>query len=145
MTEAGGTVPRRTMFGRTRSQRHFSRDAAFRKTNNEVMIGSRLSGPEPTIKETKGVWPKGSMKTFICGRCGMSYAHFASLARHRHKCEGTLVLTCSFCQRTFHRKDKLREHYLNKHNYIDTDLGAPGYTLNTELDSDPSSSFTKFL
>ncbi|XP_076460717.1 uncharacterized protein LOC143293577 isoform X12 [Babylonia areolata] len=71
----------------------------------------------------------GVEKPFRCPKCGMAYAHQGSLVRHRHKCEGTLVLTCLFCKHKFHRKDKLREHLLNKHNYIDEVLGPPGYTL----------------
>ncbi|KAL8579083.1 hypothetical protein ACOMHN_036022 [Nucella lapillus] len=71
----------------------------------------------------------GIEKPFRCAKCGMAYAHQGSLVRHRHKCEGTLVLTCLFCKHKFHRKDKLREHFLNKHNYVDEALGPPGYTL----------------
>lgn len=75
--------------------------------------------------------PPAADKPFRCPKCGMAYAHQGSLVRHRHKCEGTLVLTCLFCERKFYRKDKLREHFLSKHNYIDEELGPPGYTLSS--------------
>ena len=75
--------------------------------------------------------PLAADKPFRCPKCGMAYAHQGSLIRHRHKCEGTLVLTCLFCERKFHRKDKLREHFLSKHNYVDEELGPPGYTLSS--------------
>lgn len=75
--------------------------------------------------------PSAADKPFRCLKCGMAYAHQGSLVRHRHKCEGTLVLTCLFCERKFYRKDKLREHFLSKHNYIDEELGPPGYTLSS--------------
>ena len=68
-----------------------------------------------------------SSKPFRCIQCGATYAYQYSLSRHHYKCEGTMVLTCSFCERTFHRKDRLREHLLNKHS--NEELGPPGYTL----------------
>lgn len=71
-----------------------------------------------------------SSKPFICQKCGTSYAQYASLWRHKRKCEGLFEIACTFCDQKFHRKDQLRDHLLSKHNYVDAELGAPGYTLN---------------
>lgn len=68
-------------------------------------------------------------KRFRCAKCGAAYAQSGSLGRHRRKCEGLFVLACKFCGQMFHRKDRYREHLLSKHDYVDPDLGPPGYTL----------------
>ncbi|KAK7481239.1 hypothetical protein BaRGS_00027499 [Batillaria attramentaria] len=63
---------------------------------------------------------------FVCPKCGTSYAQNCSLWRHRQRCEGLLDFSCKFCDRKFYRKDKYREHLLNRHQYVDKTLGAPG-------------------
>ncbi|KAL8579078.1 hypothetical protein ACOMHN_036017 [Nucella lapillus] len=35
--------------------------------------------------------------------------------RHRAKCEGSCVLVCPVCGKTFHRTDKYKEHLFNRH------------------------------
>ncbi|KAK7481287.1 hypothetical protein BaRGS_00027547 [Batillaria attramentaria] len=74
--------------------------------------------------------PADPSKPYSCPKCGVCYAQYSSLWRHRRKCEGTFELTCTFCEQKFHRKDQFREHLLHKHKFIDEALGAPGYTLN---------------
>eukprot|EP00916_Digyalum_oweni_P019573 GHVL01032586.1.p1 GENE.GHVL01032586.1~~GHVL01032586.1.p1 ORF type:complete len:169 (+),score=13.21 GHVL01032586.1:107-613(+) len=83
-----------------------------------------------TFGDLSGASPvSGGEKRFRCPKCGAAYAQSGSLGRHRRKCEGFFALVCKFCGQLFHRKDRYREHLLSKHEYIDPDLGPPGYTL----------------
>lgn len=73
--------------------------------------------------------PQDQDKPYKCPHCKTAYAHQCSLARHRRQCEGIFVLSCLFCGKLFHRKDRYRVHLLSKHKYVDKKLGPPGYTL----------------
>lgn len=81
------------------------------------------------FNEETGDVEQAPEKPYKCPKCGMRYAQTCSLGRHRKKCEGRSGLACIFCGRVFHRKDKYREHLLARHQYVDKELGPPGYTL----------------
>lgn len=58
-------------------------------------------------------------KLYKCPKCGMTYAHFPSLCRHRRKCEGRYELVCTVCEKIFFRKDHYWDHLRRGHNIID--------------------------
>lgn len=54
------------------------------------------------------------MQPFKCAKCNKSFAHFTSLRRHRQGCEDTFRVCCPICNRSFHRKDYLKDHLRGK-------------------------------
>ncbi|KAK7481238.1 hypothetical protein BaRGS_00027498 [Batillaria attramentaria] len=107
-----------------RADRHHERVSGAAPGPSTVRKNIRMS-----TRKSRFARPVDPNKPFLCPSCGATYFHRGSLGSHRRKCEGTLRLHCSFCSHVFHRKDKLRDHLLRKHKYVDKELGPPGYTL----------------
>lgn len=98
----------------------------------DLLSGSLGRSRRLTNRQSYVSKSQDSDKPFQCPKCGQTYKQSGSLGRHRRQCEGMYTLTCIFCLQKFHRKDRYREHLLSKHQYVDEELGPPGYTLPQE-------------
>ncbi|CAL1545054.1 unnamed protein product, partial [Lymnaea stagnalis] len=58
---------------------------------------------------------KGS---YQCERCSKVFNMQQSLTRHKWQCEGTRVIECNMCGKSFHRPDRLKAHQMSQHSFI---------------------------